>query len=64
MASSQRSLSGGYASMGQIYRNLLCGRQIDAWTSAPSSLCLEDEMMDWDAEKWDWKRSISRKKEV
>lgn len=43
MASSQRSLSGGDASTGQLYRNLLCGKQIDARTSAPSSLCLEDE---------------------
>ena len=51
MASSQRSLSGEYASTGQLYRNLLCGKQIDARTSTPSSLCLKDEMMDWDAEK-------------
>lgn len=62
MASGQRSLSRGDASTGQLYRNLLCGKQIDARTSAPSSLCLEDEMMGWDAEKGGCERSISRKK--
>lgn len=64
--SSHRNSEDGFQpekpSTGQLYRNLLCGKQIDARTSAPSFLCLEDEMMNWDAGKGGWERSISRKK--